>query len=185
MTIYEGILKKRLSDSLSKQLHELSWKNIITRPLQGPIWPIWSKPFCSWIALNTGDGCFIKWYFWKYNQSYFWPISQLLHPLDQGALCRIHHCLCHEHFKKVQFAFTQRPNLHTYLHLELPCIYISIPLPCNWTTLGEPPKQIFGKSWEFGPTGLTPPPRTLGFFPWICRKFSAKKGQICHKNSDL
>ena len=30
-----------------------------------------------------------------------------------------------------------------------------------------------------------PPPRTLGFFPWIFRKFSAKKGQICHKNSDL
>ena len=25
-------------------------------------------------------------------------------------------------------------------------------------TLGKPPKQIFGKSWEFGPTGLTPPP---------------------------
>ena len=135
MTIYEGILKKRLSDSLSKQLHELSWKNIITRPLQGLIWPIWSKPFCSWIALNTGDGCFITWYFSKYNQSYSWPISQLLHPLDQGALCRIHHCLRHEHFKKVQFAFTQRPNLHTYLHLELPCIYISIPLPCNWITL--------------------------------------------------
>ena len=23
--------------------------------------------------------------------------------------------------------------------------------------LGKPPKQIFGKSWDFGPTGLTPP----------------------------
>ena len=43
--------------------------------------------------------------------------------------------------------------------------------------LGELQKQIFGKSWEFGPTGLTPPPpQTLGFFPWIYRKFSAKKG---------
>ena len=42
---------------------------------------------------------------------------------------------------------------------------------------GELSKQIFGKSWEFGPTGLTPPPpQTLGFFPWIYRKFSAKKG---------
>ena len=30
--------------------------------------------------------------------------------------------------------------------------------------LGKPPKQIFGKSWDFGPTGLTPPPpRKLGF----------------------
>ena len=26
------------------------------------------------------------------------------------------------------------------------------------SSLGEPPKQIFGKSWDFGPTGLTPPP---------------------------
>ena len=25
-------------------------------------------------------------------------------------------------------------------------------------TLGKPPKQIFGKSWDFGPTSLTPPP---------------------------
>ena len=25
-------------------------------------------------------------------------------------------------------------------------------------SLGKPPKQIFGKSWDFGPTGLTPPP---------------------------
>ena len=24
--------------------------------------------------------------------------------------------------------------------------------------LGKPPKQIFGKSWDFGPTGLPPPP---------------------------
>ena len=33
--------------------------------------------------------------------------------------------------------------------------------------LGKPPKQIFGKSWDFGPTGLAPPPspQTLGFFP--------------------
>ena len=32
-------------------------------------------------------------------------------------------------------------------------------------SLGEAQKQIFSKSWEFGPTGLTPPPppRTLGF----------------------
>ena len=31
-------------------------------------------------------------------------------------------------------------------------------------TLGKLSKQIFGKSWEFGPTGLTPPPPcTLGF----------------------
>ena len=35
------------------------------------------------------------------------------------------------------------------------------------------------------PTWPPPPPRTLGFFPWIFRKFSAKKGQICHKNSVL
>ena len=31
------------------------------------------------------------------------------------------------------------------------------------TSLLKLSKQIFGKSWEFGPTGLTPPPRTLGF----------------------
>ena len=33
-------------------------------------------------------------------------------------------------------------------------------------SLGKLAKQIFGKSWDFGPTGLTPhppPPRTLGF----------------------
>ena len=24
--------------------------------------------------------------------------------------------------------------------------------------LGKPPKQIFGKSWDFGPTGFAPPP---------------------------
>ena len=29
---------------------------------------------------------------------------------------------------------------------------------CRYVRLGEPPKQIFGKSWEFGPTGLTPAP---------------------------
>ena len=30
--------------------------------------------------------------------------------------------------------------------------------------LGKPPKQIFGKSWDFGPTGLTPPLPERGFF---------------------
>ena len=28
----------------------------------------------------------------------------------------------------------------------------------GWRWLGKPPKQIFGKSWDFGPTGFTPPP---------------------------
>ena len=27
-----------------------------------------------------------------------------------------------------------------------------------WPPLGKLAKQIFGKSWEFGPTGLTPAP---------------------------
>ena len=38
---------------------------------------------------------------------------------------------------------------------------------CFTDASGKLAKQIFGKSWEFGPTGLTPPlpPRTLEFFP--------------------
>ena len=32
-----------------------------------------------------------------------------------------------------------------------------LPLASTYV-LGKPPKQIFGKSWDFGPTGLTPPP---------------------------
>ena len=39
--------------------------------------------------------------------------------------------------------------------------------------LGELAKQIFGKSWEFGPTGLTPPSPNVGIFSV---NFSAKKG---------
>ena len=38
--------------------------------------------------------------------------------------------------------------------------------------LGELAKQIFGKSWEFGPTGLTPPPLPV--------RWDSKKGKkIC------
>ena len=53
--------------------------------------------------------------------------------------------------------------------------------------LGELSKQIFGQSWEFGPTGLTPAPLPEGwdFFREFFGNFSQKTGQICHKNSDL
>ena len=34
----------------------------------------------------------------------------------------------------------------------------SVKVKFDQLALGKPPKQIFGKSWDFGPTGLTPPP---------------------------
>ena len=37
-------------------------------------------------------------------------------------------------------------------------------VPILVINLGKPPKQIFGKSWEFGPTGL-PPPRSRTLVP--------------------
>ena len=42
--------------------------------------------------------------------------------------------------------------------------------------LGELAKQIFGKSWEFGPTGLTPPlPERWDFFREFVGNFRQKR----------
>ena len=47
----------------------------------------------------------------------------------------------------------------------------------NMTLLGKLAKQIFGKSWEFGPTGLTPAPLPKGwdFFREFFRNFRQKR----------
>ena len=58
------------------------------------------------------------------------------------------------YFGKVFFRSLSGTNKH----------YLLRGLPFWLLPLGEPPEQFFGKSWEFGPTDLTPPPRTLGFF---------------------
>ena len=45
---------------------------------------------------------------------------------------------------------------------------------------------MFGKSWELGPTGLTPNlPERWDFFREFVGNFRQKKGQICHENSDF
>ena len=54
---------------------------------------------------------------------------------------------------------------------------LNLILPCK----GNKQKQIFGKSWEFGPTGLTPLPVRWDFFRDFFWKMSAKKGQIYYK----
>ena len=52
--------------------------------------------------------------------------------------------------------------------------------------LGGAPETNLVKVGNLAQTAWPPSaPRTLGFFPWICRKFSAIKGQICHKKSAL
>ena len=49
--------------------------------------------------------------------------------------------------------------VNTYNNFEKKIVILSLFV----STIGEPQKQIFGQSWDFVPTGLTPPPpRTLG-----------------------
>ena len=43
-------------------------------------------------------------------------------------------------------------------------------------SLGKLSKQIFGKSWEFGPTGLTPPSPNVGIFSVNFSEIFGKKG---------
>ena len=52
--------------------------------------------------------------------------------------------------------------------------------------LGKPQKQIFGKSCEFGPTGLTPAPFHVRWDSQKGKQIMFKKGaKYAIKNSDL
>ena len=69
------------------------------------------------------------------------------------------------YFGKVFFRSLSGTNKH----------YLLRGLPFWLLPLGEPPEQFFGKSWEFGPTDLTPLPERWDFFRKFVGNFWQKR----------
>ena len=76
---------------------------------------------------------------------------------DHHPLSMIHQIIMHHEYfpvfvdKKLLFLEDNTVTHHLFLRGD------------KYNVLGKLAKQIFGKSWEFGPTGLTPAPLPKGW----------------------